>query len=241
MKFENRVAFITGVSHGIGRAVAIGLAERGCRLALADIDRVGLCETADIAEQIGAVVMKFELDVTDEPAVRAAISETVDNFGKIDILVNNAGIYNTFVNFASSTPDMWLSKIDVNILGTLYPTHAVLPYMLEAGYGRIVNVGSVAGVYGIVNMVDYSMTKGAVIAFTHALAKEVAASGITVNAVSPGSIDVTGGNNPMKEHSFTGRAGTPEECAASIIFLASDDASYVNGQNLITDGCRKKM
>lgn len=240
MTFNNRVAFVTGVAHGIGRAIAVGLAKEGCSLALADLNEEGLRETAKIAEEVGSKVMTFVLDVSSEDQVNDAIEKAIYNFGKIDILVNNAGIYNTFGKFVDSDPKQWRKKTEVNIFGTLYPTYKVLPHMIGNGYGRIINIGSVAGIYGIDNMVDYSMTKGAVIAFTRALAKEAAPLGVTVNCVSPGSIDVTG-HNPMPEHSFIGHAGTPEECAAGVIFLASDDASYVCGQNLAVDGCRKKV
>ena len=140
-----------------------------------------------------------------------------------------------------TTSDMWKKCIDVNILGTMYTTHAVLPHMIEKHYGRIVNIGSVAGEYGISYYVDYSMTKGAVISFTKALAKLVGDKGITVNCVSPGSIDITGGNDKMEDFSFLGRAGTPEECANLVMFVASDEASYISGQNYLVDGCRKKM
>jgi len=104
-----------------------------------------------------------------------------------------------------------------------------------------VKIGSVAGEYGISYFFDYSMSKGAIISFIKALAKLVANKGVTVNCVSPGSIDVTGGINTMEEHSFMGRAGTPEECANLVMFVASDEASYISGQNYLVDGCRKKM
>jgi NAD(P)-dependent dehydrogenase (short-subunit alcohol dehydrogenase family) len=112
--------------------------------------------------------------------------------------------------------------------------------MIENGYGRIVNIGSVAGVYGLSYFVDYSMTKGAIISFTKALAKLVSSKGVTVNCISPGTIDVTGGGS-NSDFSFIGRPGTPEECANVILFVASDEASYVSGQNYLVDGCRKKM
>lgn len=241
MKFKNRSAFITGCAHGIGRAIACKLAQNGVSLAISDIKEDGLLETAVLAGEYGVQVETYVLDVSDETAIRDAISDAVQKLGKLDILINNAGIYNTSTLFVDTPPEVWKKKIDVNILGTMYPTHALLPHMLENKYGRIINIGSVAGIYGLYSFTDYSMTKGAVIAFTKALAKEVAAKGITVNTVSPGSIDVTGGNNPMTEHSFTGHAGLPEDIAEAVAFLASDDAGYINGQNLPVDGCRKKI
>lgn len=239
MNFSGRTAFVTGVSHGIGRAIALGLAEKQAKLFVCDIDKTALEDTAETARALGARVESRCLDVSDEAAVNTAMENAIQTFGKIDILINNAGIYNTFDLFQDSDPNDWKKKIEVNILGTMYPTKAVLNHMIANRYGRIVNIGSVAGVYGIPNMTDYAMTKGAVIAFTKSLAKEVAPFGVTVNAVSPGSISVNGSDMP--EHSFTGRAGTPKECANVVLFLASDEASYVSGQNYLVDGCRKKM
>lgn len=240
MNFKGKTAFITGTSKGIGKAIALGMASKGANLILADIDEVNLSNVCKEAEAFGVKVKKVVLDVSDENLVRKAMSESIEEFGQIHILINNAGIY-LGNNFIEATSEVWKRCIDINILGTMYPTHAVLPHMIEKGYGRIVNIGSVAGEYGISYFVDYSMTKGAVISFTKALAKLVTDKGVTVNCVSPGSIDVTGGNNPMLEHSFMGRAGTPEECANLVMFIASDEASYISGQNYLVDGCRKKM
>lgn len=240
MNFKNKTAFITGAGKGIGKAIALGMASKGANLILADINEEALEAVVLAAAAFRVKVKKAVFDVADENAVRNAMKESIEEFGQIHILINNAGIYlgNQFVE---STSDVWKRCIDINILGTMYPTHAVLPHMIEKGYGRIVNIGSVAGEYGISYFVDYSMTKGAIISFTKALAKLVADKGITVNCVSPGSIDVTDGNNKMEEHSFMGRAGTPEECANLVMFVASDEASYISGQNYLVDGCRKKM
>ena len=139
----------------------------------------------------------------------------------------------------------WKRFIDVNVMGTVYFTHAVLPGMLERGWGRVINVASVAGVYGNANMVHYSATKGAVIAFTRALAKEVTDKGVLVNAVSPGSVS-SSADPDMDAYtpsalSFMGRTGTDRENANLICFLASDEASYISGQNIQIDGCRKKQ
>lgn len=240
MNFNGKTAFITGAAKGIGRAVAINMAKSGADLVLTDILAKELSLTAERASAFGVKVKAICMDITDESAVRSAVERNIEEFGKIDILVNNAGIYPRS-DFIKSTSDDWKKIIDINILGTMYPTHALLPHMINNGYGRIVNIASVAAVYGIDYFVDYSMTKGAIVSFTKALAKRVADKGITVNCVSPGSIDVTGGNNPMSEYSFIGRAGTPDELANVVLFVASEEASYVTGQNYIVDGCRKKM
>ena len=240
MNFKGKTAFVTGAGKGIGRAISVGLASLGANLVIADINEEILNETELQVKALGVEVRKAVFDVSDEDAVTREMNAAVEQFGQIHILVNNAGIYKNS-DFVESTSDNWKKYIDVNILGTMYPTHKILPHMIEKGYGRIINIGSVAGEYGLSYFVEYSMTKGAIISFTKALAKLVTEKGITVNCVSPGSIDVTGGNNPMSEHSFMGRAGTPEECANLVIFLASDEASYISGQNYLVDGCRKKM
>jgi NAD(P)-dependent dehydrogenase (short-subunit alcohol dehydrogenase family) len=240
MDFTGKTAFVTGAAKGIGKAIAMGFARGGANVIVSDILEVELLQTAKELRDVGVRVKSIVLDVTNEAAVRGAVEESILEFGQIHILVNNAGIY-VSNNFITSNSDVWKRTIDVNIFGTMYPTHAVLPHMIEKEYGRIVNIGSVAGVYGISYFVDYSTTKGAIIAFTKALSKVVANKGITVNCISPGSIDVRGGNHPMPEHSFIGRAGTPEELASAVLFAASDEARYMTGQNILVDGGRKKM
>lgn len=240
MSFQGKTAFITGAARGIGRAIALAFAKQGASVILADLLEEELKKTESEAAAYGVRTRSTVLDVTDEDAVRRAVADGIRELGQIHILVNNAGIY-PGIDFIASSSLHWKKVIDVNVLGTMYPTHAILPHMIEKGYGRVVNIGSVAGVYGISYFVDYSTAKGAVIAFTKALSKIVADKGITVNCISPGSIDVTGGQAPMPEHSFMGRAGTPEELAYAVLFAASDEASYMTGQNILIDGGRKKM
>ncbi len=243
MRFSEKTVLVTGAANGIGRAAALQFALEGASLAVTDVDADGLNTLSHALEDMGTQTLASICDVSNEEAVQETVARFLKQFGKIDVLVNNAGIYrDSAPEFVDSESSQWKRKIEINILGTMYMTHAVLPDMLKRGYGRIVNLASVAGVYGIRRMVDYSMTKGAIMSFTKALAKEVTPSGVTVNAVSPGTINVTGKpEHDIPNYSFKGRSGTPEECAAVILFLASDEASYVSGQNWQVDGCRKMM
>ena len=241
MKFEGKTALVTGASIGIGRATAEQFAKNGADVILVDMNEKGLEEVKASLEPTGRRILSYTCDVADEERVKFVVKDAIEKLGKIDILINNAGIWRRYMPFTETTSDMWKSFINVNILGTMYFAHEVLPGMLSRGWGRIVNIGSVAGVYGNANMADYSMTKGAVIAFTHALAKEVTEKGVTVNCVSPGSVSNVQDVPEPSELSFMGRSGTHTENANLICFLASDDASYISGQNYQVDGCRKKM
>ena len=185
MDFKGRTAFVTGAARGIGRATAIGFAKKGANVVIADV--ADLSETYEELKKHTDNVMKINFDVSDEADARAAVTCALRQFGKIDILINNAAIF-PVSDFISTASDQWKKVLDVNVLGTMYLSHAVLPYMIENRYGRIVNIGSVAGVYGLSWFVDYSMSKGAVISFTKALAKAVSGKGITVNCISPGSV-----------------------------------------------------
>jgi len=242
MDYKGKYALITGASRGIGLAAARLMAQRNANLILVDINEEGLNTAAEAVRAEGMQALTYVCDVQDENRVREVVADALQKAGRIDILVNNAGIYReNRSHFVDSNSDYWRRHININILGTMYFTHALLGSMLENHYGRIVNIASVAGVYGIANMVPYSMTKGAIISFTVALAKEVTGHGVLVNAVSPGNIQPPEDGLNLPALSFANRSGTPEECAEVICFLASDEASYVSGQNYLVDGCRKKM
>lgn len=240
-RLDHKTAVITGAAIGIGRATAGKMASLGANLVLVDMDGQGLAACRRECEAFGANVLVFAADVSDETQANEIIDETAKRFGRIDILVNNAGIWRRFMPFIETTSDMWKKYIDVNLMGTMYFTHAALRYMLPVGSGRIINVASVAGVYGNANMVDYSTTKAAVIGFTKALAKELTPKGILVNAVSPGSVSSHQDVEEPSELSFMGRTGTHTENANLICFLAGNESTYISGQNIQIDGCRKKM
>lgn len=245
MDFNERTALVTGAAVGIGRGVAHRLAELGAGLVLLDIDQAKLDKLKDELRVYTDKVLTIACDVSDEESVCKAVSKAKEEFGRIDILVNNAALWRCNSSFADTPTDEWRKYLDVNIMGVVYVTKAVLPDMNANGYGRIINVASVAGVYGNANMVHYSATKGALIAMTKALAKEVSDKGVLVNAVSPGSVSPSYNEDldytEKSELSFMGRTGSDMENANLICFLASDEASYIAGQNIQIDGCRKKQ
>ena len=244
MNFTGKTALVTGAAVGVGKATAIQMASYGANVVLVDRNEEALAKAkAEIPQQDR--VMTVVCDVTDAEAVYACVASAVERFGAVDILVNNAGIWRTWASFLDTSIEDWKQYIDVNVMGTVYFSKAVLPGMLERGWGRIVNVASVAGVYGNANMVHYSATKGAILSFTKALDKEVADRGVTVNSTSPGmvntskdpDIDATQPNSA----SYVGRTGSARENAELICFLASEKAAFISGQNVLIDGCRKSI
>ena len=172
MEFINKTVVITGASVGIGKASALEFAKCGANVCLVDINEEELHNVQDVIKSFGGNAKAFICDVSDEEMVHNTVGEIISEFGKIDVLVNNAGLWRSWKPFVETTSDEWKKRLSVNVLGLMYFTHEVLPYMIDNSYGRIVNVGSVAGHFGNPKMVDYSMTKGAVSSFTKALAKE---------------------------------------------------------------------
>lgn len=245
MRFKSKTALVTGAAVGIGRAAAIKFAAEGANIVIVDVNYDKLCSVKSEIEAFTKNVLAVECDITDERKVYETVKYAESVFGNVDILVNNAAVWRCWAAFTDTPTDEWRKFLDVNIMGTVYFTKAVLPKMLENKYGRIVNVASVAGVYGNANMVHYSATKGAIISMTKALAKEVSSSGVLVNSVSPGSVspaeEADLNYTQPSELSFIGRTGSDTENANLICFLASDEASYISGQNIQIDGCRKKQ
>ena len=243
MDFTGKTALITGASVGIGRAVALKLAQNGAKVALFDINYEKLVDVKTEIEEYTKDVLIFDCDVSCAERVKECVKETEKTFGKVDILVNNAALWRHKESFIDIPIEVWQKYIDINIMGVVYCTKAVLPKMIENAYGRIINIASVAGVYGNANMVHYSATKGALIAMSKGLAKEMADKGVLVNCVSPGSVSPA--DNPDMNYyketslSYLGRTGTDMENANLICFLSSDEASYITGQNIQIDGCRK--
>lgn len=235
-----RTVLITGAAQGVGRATVLEFARLGYRIAAVDYQEEGLMSLKEKVEKNHVEILTWACDVSDEQRVREVCREAVAAFGTVDVLVNNAGLWRTaWGRFLETDSQLWKRLIDVNILGTMYFSQALLPGMVENHWGRVINVGSIAGEYGLGYGVPYSMTKGAVSSFTKALAKDVGPDGITVNAIVPGTIRSTESDG---DEAFEGNAlrrrGLPEECAKLIAFLASDDAGYIAGQNYCIDGGR---
>ena len=245
MNFQKKTALITGAAVGIGRAVALELAHNGADLILLDVNFERLEKLKEELGDYAGDVRIYSCDVSDEARVNEVVADALSRFTKIDILVNNAALWRCKASFIDTPVAEWKKYFDVNVMGTVYVTRAVLPGMIEKGYGRIINVASVAGVYGNANMAHYSATKGAIISFTRALAKEVCENGIIVNAVSPGTVSPSENGDvdycQPSPLSYMGRTGSDRENADLICFLASDRASYISGQNIQIDGCRKKI
>ncbi|MBE6668054.1 MAG: SDR family oxidoreductase [Ruminococcaceae bacterium] len=245
MEFSDRTVLVTGAAVGIGRATAVKFAKEGAKVVALDMNANELENLKREVEAANGKILVFVCDVSDENAVNNVFAKATSAFGSIDILVNNAGIWRDRSYFLDTPTDMWTRYINVNIMGTVHCTKAALPSMIERGFGRIINVASVAGVYGNAKMVHYSATKGAIISMTKALAKEVADKGITVNAVSPGTVSPAEQADYLytqdNSMNYMGRTGSTMENADLICFLASDDTKYISGQSIQIDGVRKKI
>ena len=225
---KGRVAVVTGAASGIGRATAKRLGADGAALELWDAAADGLTETADSTGGTATV-----LSVADDDAVAAAAASAAERHGRVDILVNCAGIAGDIAPVAEADPAEWRRVIEVNLTGTFLCCRAVVPHMVRSGYGRIVNIASVAGKEGNPNAAHYSASKAGVITFTRALGKEVAGSGVLVNCITPAVIEtailgqVTEAQvKYMVERIPLGRMGQPEEVAALIAWLSSEDCSF---------------
>ncbi len=242
-ELTGRVALVTGSASGIGRATALALAEQGADVVVNFQNSNGAAdEVCRLAIEKGVRARAHKANVSCEEEVQQMVEEIKTELGAITILVNNAGITRDR-SFLKMTRMMWDEVLGVNLNGPFNTTHAVLPGMIEAGWGRIINLASVVGLTGNFGQANYATTKGGLIAFTMTLAREVARKGITVNAVAPGFIttdmtkDVPAAViESVKAMTPMGRLGKPEEVADAVVFLAGPRGGYITGQVLSVNG-----
>lgn len=249
MKLKEKIAIVTGGGAGIGRAIALRLAQEGANIVLADIDVERANKVVDEIKALGRNTIPIKVDVTKSKETNLMCKVAIDEWGRIDILVNNAGgaargEMRTY--FHESKEETWDFILGVNLKGVLNCCRAVIGHMIERRVGKIVNIGSVSGMIGSAQVAaDYSAAKGGVIAFTKSLAKEVGCYGINVNCVSPGPIATEHFlTHPkeiieqLKKTTYLGRLGKPEDIANMVAFLVSDEASFITGQNFAVCGGR---
>ncbi len=234
MKFDHRVAVVTGGAGRIGKALAERFCGEGVAVALADLSGEKAEETAESLRKKGGVCRAYRMDVMDAESVQDAAGRILADFSRVDILVNNAGVWTPSL-FSETTEEQWTRMIDLNLNGTFRVTKAFLPSMLRNGYGRILNLGSIAGETGLPRYCGYSVSKAGVIMMTKVLAMELAKKNITVNCVSPGMI----ADSPKPTNAtWLGRCGCGGEVADLLLFLSSDDAGYITGVDYTIDGGR---
>ncbi|MDA3942433.1 MAG: beta-ketoacyl-ACP reductase [Bacteroidetes bacterium] len=241
-KLANKVAIITGGADGLGKAAVTRFAQEGAVVAIWDLNAEKGIKLSDSLKDQGFDVSFQQVNTADFVAVEAAAKRLYEQKGQIDILINNAGITRDST-LKKMTPESWQQVIDVNLTGVFNCTKVVASYMTEAKYGRIINTSSVVALYGNFGQTNYVASKAALIGMTKTLSKELGRKGITVNAVAPGFIatdmvaqmpeNVLQG---MRDKTPVGRLGRPEEIAAAYLFLASDEAAFINGIVLSVDG-----
>jgi len=243
MKLSNKVAVVTGSSRGLGREIGLCLAREGANVVVNFKEKEQLAdEVVCLIKNMGRQAFSFKADVRNYQEVEAMVSSAVKEFGTVDILVNNAGI-NRDSTVVKMEKEVWEEVIAVNLAGVFNCTKAVIGYMIDNGFGRIINISSVVGQTGSAGASNYAASKGGVIAFTKAVAREVAKKGITVNALALGYIDIGMGqrlSQEMKDNILKqiliGRFGKPEEVGYAVVFLASDEASYITGEVINING-----
>ena len=242
MNLEGRVALVTGAAQGIGRAIALALAEVGADIAGGDVNLEGMEKTAKEIEALGWKALAVKLDVSDPASVKEAVGKILEAWGKIDILVNNAGITKDNLIMRMKRED-WDRVLSINLNGAFHCIQAVVPGMVKQRYGRIINIASVVAQAGNAGQANYISSKAGLIGLTKAVASEVGSRTITVNAVAPGFIATAMTENlpePVKQRMMSliplGRMGTDRDIASAVRFLASEEAGYITGHVLNVNG-----
>ncbi len=249
MRLKNKVAIITGAARGIGAAFAVGFAKEGAKIVIGDI--LDGKETVEAVEKVGSQAIFVKTDVSKQDQCNALAKAAVDRFGSIDILVNNAGIVGgiTLKPFTEVTTEEWMRVMEVNTTGPFHCTKAVFPYMKGKG-GKIINISSASIFEGVPGMPHYVASKGAIMAFSRAMARELGDFNINVNTIAPGFTHSAGGDEFDKKKTFPAvpldeiqlplkclkRPAYPEDIVGTAIFLASGDSNFITGQLIVHDG-----
>ncbi len=248
MRLVDKVAIITGAGAGIGRSTALLFAREGARVVVADRDPQEGAKTVSLIEENGGAAIFVQVDVSKAADVRKMVETAIETYGKLDILVNNAGIY-VQADVVETTEEEWDRILNVNLKGAFLCSKYCIPEMIKNGGGSIVNVGSEAGIAGIKNQVAYNVSKSGMIALTKSTAIDFAAHNIRVNCVCPGTTetplvkmalerapDPAAARRALEQVRPANRLGRPEEIAAGILYLASDESPYATGSILSIDG-----
>lgn len=239
MDFTNKTAIVTGSARGIGRVIAEALAKQHANVVISDLDQSAV---DTVVSEIGGSAFGVQANVTKSAEVESLFEKTIEKFGRIDILVNNAGITRDALMIRMDEKD-WDMVLDINLKGAFLVTKAAARIMMKQRYGRIVNISSVIGLGGNAGQANYAASKAGLIGLTKSAAKELCTRGITVNAVAPGFIETEmtarlpeAARQAILSQVLINRPGTPLDVAQAVLFLASDDASYITGQVLAIDG-----
>lgn len=243
MRLRDKVAIVTGAGRGIGLAIACALAREGARVAVCDIRAELLDEALSEIEALNGKALAFQMDVTHREQIQQVVDGVLSQWGTIDILVNNAGIYEV-LPFEEISEAQWDRLLAVNLKGAFQFCQVVVPYMKRQGSGRVVNIASSAGKTGaMLAGAHYSVSKAGLICLAKQLARELGSHGITVNAIAPGRIDTPmiqtvseKENEAFAQRTPLGRLGTPEDVANAVVFLASDEASFITGEIMDVNG-----